>query len=215
MERMKVVVATHNKGKMKEFEALANKLDFDIMTRDEAGVPHDFDVVEDGTTFEENSYKKAYEIMKMCNLPTLADDSGLMVDALDGAPGVLSARFGGVDGDDQKNKEKLMECLKDVPEGKRDAHFVTVITLVYPDEPEKTIVARGECQGHISTEMRGDQGFGYDPLFIPNVEELEYAGASMDNLGKTFGELGVEFKNTMSHRSKALLKLEELLAKNI
>lgn len=199
-----IVVATHNKGKMREFEALAKRLGLNIITRDEAGVPAEFDVVEDGTTFEENSFKKAFEIMQMCKCPTMSDDSGLMVDALDGAPGVFSARFGGEDGNDMKNKEKLLSLMKDVPDEKRTAHFETVITLVYPDETgmdvAKKIVAKGQCFGKITTEMRGTEGFGYDPVFAPDEAD-----------GKTFAELGVEFKNTISHRAKALQKLEEML----
>lgn len=200
-----IVVATHNKGKMKEFAALAERLGLNIITRDEAGVPHDFDVVEDGTTFEENSFKKAFEIMQICKRPTMSDDSGLMVDALDGAPGVYSARFGGVDGDDMKNKEKLLSLMKDVPEDKRTAHFETVITLVYPDETgmnvAEKIVAKGQCFGRITTEMRGSEGFGYDPVFAPDEAD-----------GSTFAELGVDFKNTISHRAKALQQLEKMLA---
>ena len=194
-----IVLSTHNKGKLREFEGLAKRLGFRIITRDEAGIPHDYDVVEDGTTFEENSYKKAYEVMKMCGLPTMADDSGLMVDALDGQPGVYSSRFGGVEGDAVRNYTKLLDMMKDLPDEKRKAHFTTVITLVYPDG--ETIVSKGECHGHITTEPRGDQGFGYDPVFIA------------DGFDKTFGELGPEIKNGVSHRAKALEELERILEK--
>ena len=128
-----IVLSTHNKGKLAEFEGLAKRLGFRIITRDEAGIPHDFDVVEDGTTFEENSYKNAYEVMKMCGLPTMADDSGLMVDALDGQPGVYSSRFGGVEGDAVRNYTKLLDMMKDLRGDERKAHFTTVITLIYPD----------------------------------------------------------------------------------
>ena len=192
-----IVLSTHNKGKLAEFEGLAKRLGFNIITRDEAGIPHDFDVVEDGTTFEENSYKKAYEVMKMCGLPTMADDSGLMVDALDGQPGVYSSRFGGVEGDAVRNYTKLLEMMKDLPEEKRNAHFTTVITLIYPDG--ETIVAKGECHGKINKAPVGDKGFGYDPVFIP------------DGYKETFAQLGPEVKNQFSHRAKALEELERIL----
>ncbi len=192
-----IVLSTHNKGKLAEFEGLAKRLGFNIITRDEAGIPHDFDVVEDGTTFEENSYKKAYEVMKMCGLPTMADDSGLMVDALDGQPGVYSSRFGGVEGDAVRNYTKLLEMMKDLPEEKRNAHFTTVITLIYPDG--ETIVAKGECHGKINEVPVGDKGFGYDPVFVP------------DGYKETFAQLGPEVKNQFSHRAKALEELERIL----
>ncbi len=192
-----IVLSTHNKGKLAEFEGLAKRLGFNIITRDEAGIPHDFDVVEDGTTFEENSYKKAYEVMKMCGLPTMADDSGLMVDALDGQPGVYSSRFGGVEGDAVRNYTKLLEMMKDLPEEKRNAHFTTVITLIYPDG--ETIVAKGECHGKINEAPVGDKGFGYDPVFVP------------DGYKETFAQLGPEVKNQFSHRAKALEELERIL----
>ena len=192
-----IVLSTHNKGKLAEFEGLAKRLGLNIITRDEAGIPHDFDVVEDGTTFEENSYKKAYEVMKMCGLPTMADDSGLMVDALDGQPGVYSSRFGGVDGDAVRNYTKLLEMMKGLPEEERKAHFTTVITLIYPDG--ETIVAKGECHGRITEAPVGDQGFGYDPVFMP------------DGYNETFAQLGPEVKNQFSHRAKALEELERIL----
>ena len=192
-----IVLSTHNKGKLAEFEGLAKRLGLNIITRDEAGIPHDFDVVEDGITFEENSYKKAYEVMKMCGLPTMADDSGLMVDALDGQPGVYSSRFGGVDGDAVRNYTKLLEMMKGLPEEERKAHFTTVITLIYPDG--ETIVAKGECHGRITEAPVGDQGFGYDPVFMP------------DGYNETFAQLGPEVKNQFSHRAKALEELERIL----
>ncbi len=192
-----IVLSTHNKGKLAEFEGLAARLGLKIITRDDAGIPHDFDVVEDGTTFEENSYKKAYEVMKMCGLPTMADDSGLMVDALNGEPGVYSSRYGGVDGDAVRNYTKLLKEMEGLKGDERKAHFTTVITLIYPDG--ETIVSRGECHGHITEEPRGDKGFGYDPVFIA------------EGFDKTFAELGPEIKNGVSHRAKALEELERIL----
>lgn len=192
-----IVAATQNKDKIKEMKAIVEKLGFEIVPRDEAGVPP-FEIEEDGATFEENSFKKANEIMKVCGRITLADDSGLMVDALDGAPGVHSARFAGDDCIYADNNAKLLKLLEGVPYEKRTAKFVTVITVVYPDG--KVLVARGECHGRIGTEMRGDKGFGYDPLFIP------------DGYDKTFAELGSDVKNKIGHRANALVELGRILS---
>ena len=178
-----------------------------IISRDDAGVPP-VEIPETGKTFEENSYIKAYEIMKLCGQITVADDSGLVVDCLDGAPGVYSARFAGFEGlwpeeesgidtDDGDNNAKLIRLIKDVPYEDRTARFVSVITMVYPDG--KTIVARGTVEGHLILEERGEAGFGYDPLFIP------------EGYDQTFGELGQEIKNSISHRARALQVLHEKL----
>ena len=191
-----IIAATQNKGKIKEIEAITKEFDMDVISRDEAGVPK-VEIVEDGETFEENSFKKANEIMKMCGKITIADDSGLMVDALSGEPGVYSARFAGENCTYEDNNRKLLKCLEGVPYEKRTAHFVSVITMVYPDG--RTIVARGECDGHITEEIKGEGGFGYDPLFVPEGYE------------KTFGEISAEEKNKISHRAKALELLREKL----
>ena len=206
-----IVAATQNKHKIVEIEAITSQFGMNIIPRDEAGVP-DIDIPETGTTFEENSYIKAYEVMKLCNQITIADDSGLVVDCIEGAPGVYSARFGAFpgiwptevdkdesDSDSKDNNRKLLALIKDVPYEQRTAHFVSVITMVFPDG--ETIVARGEVHGHLVSEERGDQGFGYDPLFIP------------DGYDKTFGELPSELKNSISHRAEALKTLKEKLEK--
>lgn len=195
MEKI-IVAATQNKHKIEEIEAITEEFGMSIKSRDEAGVPG-VEIVEDGETFEENSYKKAYEIMKLCGKITIADDSGLEVDCLDGAPGVYSARFAGRDGDDEANNNKLIGLIKDVPYEKRTGRFVSVITMVFPDG--RRIVARGEVEGHIVTERQGTNGFGYDPLFVP---------AGYD---KTFGEIDPDIKNRISHRANALKILREKL----
>ena len=192
-----IVLSTHNKGKLVEFEGLAERLGFRIITRDEAGIPHDFDVVEDGETFEENSRKKAEAISQLTGLAAIADDSGLMVDCLGGQPGVWSARFAGKDCDDERNNDKLLALMEDVPQAERTAQFVSVITLVRPGK--KTLTARGVCPGHILTERRGTGGFGYDPLFLPDEAE------------ETFAEISQEDKNKISHRARALAALADLL----
>ena len=196
--RMKeiIVAASRNKHKIDEMQAILKKFGMEIISRDDAGVPK-VEIEEDGETFEENSYKKAYEIMKMCGKTTISDDSGLMVDYLGGAPGVYSARFAGEDGNDAKNNEKLLTLLTDVPYKERRAKFVSVITMVFPDG--EAITARGECPGHIIDEPAGENGFGYDPLFVP------------DGFQRTFAQLSPEEKNEISHRAVALVELERLL----
>lgn len=191
-----IVAASRNKHKIEEIEAITKKFGMSIISRDEAGVPP-VEIVEDGETFEENSFKKADEIMKLCGKITLADDSGLMVDYLGGAPGVYSARFAGEDGNDEKNNDKLLKLLDGVPAKERTAKFVSVITMVYPDGT--VLSARGECPGKIITVPTGDGGFGYDPLFVP------------DGYDKTFAQLTPEEKNAISHRAAALVELEKLL----
>ena len=197
---MIVVAATQNKHKIDEIESITRLFGFEILSRRDAGVP-EIEIEEDGDTFEENSYKKAFEIMKLSGMISIADDSGLMVDALDGAPGVISARFAGDDADDQKNNDKLLQLLQNVPEERRGAKFVSVITMVYPDG--RSVVARGECKGRIIRAPRGDGGFGYDPLFVP------------EGFTKTYAELSKDEKNDISHRALALqglrTKLEESL----
>lgn len=196
-ERMsRIIAATQNKHKIREIEAITKKFGMEIVSRDEAGIEK-VEVVEDGTTFEENSYKKAYEIMKLCGEVTIADDSGIVVDCIGGAPGVYSARFAGVDGDDEANNRKLMEMIKDFPFEERTARFVSVITMVYPDGD--TIVARGEVEGHVIPEEIGENGFGYDPMFIPLGYDI------------TFGQFEPEEKNKISHRANALVSLQKQL----
>ncbi|MEG0663169.1 MAG: RdgB/HAM1 family non-canonical purine NTP pyrophosphatase, partial [Anaerovoracaceae bacterium] len=184
------------KHKIKEIEAITQAFGMKVVSRDEAGVPP-VEILEDGTTFEENSFKKANEIMKLCGKVTIADDSGLEVDCIGGAPGVYSARFAGVDGDDEANNRKLVELIKDVPYEQRTGRFVSVITMVFPGG--KSLVARGEVEGHLVLESRGEGGFGYDPFFVPLGYDL------------TFGEFTPEAKNEISHRGRALQKLKKLL----
>lgn len=194
-----IVAATSNPHKIVEIDAITKIYGLNIISRKAAGVPDDFEVIEDGDTFEANSFKKAFETMKLAGLPSVSDDSGLEVDFLKGAPGVYSARYAGIDGPsaDGENRKKLLEALKDVPWDKRTGRFVSVITLVYPDK--EALVARGECQGHIAMKEKGDSGFGYDSLFVPQGETL------------TFGEIASEKKNEISHRGNALKKLAVLL----
>ena len=192
---MKVVLASKNPHKLVEISKITEKIGYELVLESDVGV--DIDVEETGSTFEENSFKKANEIMKLCGRITLADDSGLEVDYLDGAPGVYSARFAGEDGNDAKNNEKLLKLLDGAAPEARTARFVSVITMVYPDGT--VLTARGECPGRILEAPAGENGFGYDPLFVP------------DGCDVTFAQLGAEEKNRISHRAKALEKLEDLL----
>jgi XTP/dITP diphosphohydrolase len=196
---MLVVAATQNAHKIKELTELTKDLGMELISRSEAGIP-DFEIEEDGADFEENSLKKARAVMECCGLAAIADDSGLAADALGGAPGVLSARFAGVSGDgaDAANNRKLLALLADVPDAERTGRFVSVVTAVFPDG--RVIAARGECEGRIGREERGNGGFGYDPLFTPLGHE------------KTFAELSAEEKNEISHRAKALAALRERLS---
>lgn len=196
MEKI-IVAASGNVNKIREIETILGAFGLHVISRDEAGVPKDFDVVEDGRTFEENSRKKAEEIMKLCGEISIADDSGLMVDALGGDPGVYSARFAGEPTDDRKNNQKLLRLMEDVPDEKRTAKFVSVVTMVWPDG--NVLTARGECPGTILRTPRGSNGFGYDPLFVP------------DGFDQTFAELGADTKNRISHRARALKVLEAQL----
>lgn len=159
---MDFLIATHNMKKRDELQRILSPLGVHVLTADEAGVDLT-DVEETGTTFEENALLKARSGCKEGKMPCIADDSGLCVDALDGAPGVYSARFAGEHGNDDKNNEKLLSLLSDVPPEKRTARFVSTVACVFPDGRE--LVVRGECEGKIGYEKRGENGFGYDPLF--------------------------------------------------
>ena len=191
---MDFLIATLNMKKRDELQRILSPLGVHVLTADEAGVDLT-DVEETGTTFEENALLKARSGCKEGKMPCIADDSGLCVDALDGAPGVYSARFAGEHGNDDKNNEKLLSLLSDVPPEKRTARFVSTVACVFPDGRE--LVVRGECEGKIGYEKRGENGFGYDPLF--------YVGE------RTFAEFTPEEKDAVSHRGNALRALTEAL----
>lgn len=197
MENEKVIVAaTGNAHKLAEIEAITAQFGLKVITKAQAGAG-DLDVEETGTTFEENSLLKAEAIMKATGLPAIADDSGLETDALNGAPGVYSARFSGEDATDASNNEKLLQMMADVPDAERGARFVSVVTLCYPDGT--VLAARGECPGTILRELRGDGGFGYDPLFLP------------EGFDRTYAQITAEEKNSISHRARALEGLKKQL----
>ena len=193
---MKVVLASKNKHKLVEISRILEKLDIQLVLQSELGV--DIDVEETGTTFEENSFQKAEAVMKATGLPALADDSGIAVDALNGEPGVYSARYGF--DDSLAEWGRLLLLLKNtehVPDGQRQAQFVCVITLVMPDG--RTIQARGEVHGEILRTPAGSNGFGYDPVFY------------YPPFGKTLAEADASEKNQVSHRANALKIFNEKL----
>jgi len=191
----RLVVATRNRGKLKEIQALLGTLvPVVICAADLDGFP---DTIEDGETFEANALKKAREAAQFSGLPALADDSGLVVDALGGRPGVHSARFSGANATDASNNLLLVQELRSVPQGQRQAAFVSVLAFVAPDGVERTFW--GRVAGRILDVPRGAGGFGYDPLFL------------VDGFGKTMAELGLEEKNRISHRGQAFQLFKEYL----
>lgn len=188
---MKIVLASRNRKKIKELRTLLSKegFDIDILSLDDIG--YYGDIEENGSSFEENAVIKA-SVPASLGYIGIADDSGLCVDALDGAPGIYSARFAGEPCNDSENNRKLLAMLGNLPEEKRGACFVCTIAAVAPNGSRITV--RGECRGRILTELHGKAGFGYDPLFF------------YGSLGKTFAELSQEEKNRVSHRAVAIKK---------
>lgn len=186
---MKIVLASKNKHKLEEISKITQRFDFELVLQSELGV--DVDVEETGTTFEENSLLKAEAVMKATGLPALADDSGIAVDALNGEPGVYSARYGFDESlDDWGRLLLLLKNTENVPDGQRQAQFVCVITLVFPDG--KVIQTRGEAHGELLRQAVGTGGFGYDPIFY------------YPPLKCSFAELSAQQKNQVSHRAVAL-----------
>lgn len=193
---MDFLIATHNLKKRDELQRILSPLGIHVLTADEAGVDLT-DVEETGTTFEENALLKARSGAKEGNMPCIADDSGLCVDALGGAPGVYSARYAGEHGNDAKNNAKLLNALSDVPTEKRTAQFVSCVACVFPDGRELTV--QGEVKGIIGYQPKGENGFGYDPLF--------YVGE------RSFAEFTSAEKDAVSHRGNALRGLAKELPK--
>lgn len=193
---MKVVLASKNKHKLEEISKITEKFDMELVLESELGV--DIDVEETGSTFEENSFLKAEAVMKATGLPALADDSGIAVDALNGEPGIYSARYGFDESlDDRGRLNLLLKNTENVPDDKRQAKFVCVITLVTPDG--QTIQARGEVHGMLLRAPAGENGFGYDPIFY------------YPPFGKSLAQVSPEEKNRVSHRANALKVFYEKL----
>lgn len=190
---MKVIAATKNKGKIREIEEILSPLGIEIVPQTEMGIV--LDVEETGDTFEKNALIKARAVRMVSDYPVLADDSGLCVDCLNGAPGVRSARYAG---DNATDEDKIKKLLSEIGDNEnRNARFVTSIAFITADGRE--ITADGEVKGYITKEPSGNNGFGYDPVFFSN------------ELGKTFADSSDEEKNSVSHRSRALHRLYEKL----
>lgn len=193
MNKRKLIISTSNKNKVLEIKELLNHLDLEVLSKNELDIEK-FETIEDGTTLEENSLKKAKDLKHRVEDMVIADDSGLFVDSLNGEPGVYSSRYAGVEGRDDLNIEKL---LKNIENKDRNAYFKTVISLISQDG--KIYRVEGICKGTISMAPKGANGFGYDPVFIPVGYD------------ETFAELGNEIKNKISHRAKALTELKKVI----
>ncbi len=190
---MKVIAATKNKGKIREMQEILSPLDIEIVSQQEIGI--ELDVEETGDTFVKNALIKARAVAMVCDYPVLADDSGICVEALGGAPGVRSARYAG---DNATDADRINKMLTEIGESEnRNAKFVTAVAFIFPDGRE--ITAEGEVKGYITKEPKGNGGFGYDPIFYS------------EELGKTFAEGSDEEKNSVSHRGRALKNLYEKL----
>lgn len=192
---MRLVAATRNRGKVREISEALSGLGVELIPFDE--LPDPPQIEEEGETYEENAAHKALTVARHTGLPAVADDSGLEVEALGGAPGVRSARFAGEKASDEERIAKLLKLLEGLPLKRRRARFVCVIALATPDG--RVELFRGECYGYIAEEPKGKGGFGYDPVFL------------VPEYGKTFAELGLEVKNRISHRARALRKLRSFL----
>jgi XTP/dITP diphosphohydrolase len=193
---MKLVLATSNRGKIIEMQPLLADSHYQLITQAELGV---HDAIEDGHSFVENALIKARHAAAATGLPAIADDSGLIIDALNGAPGLISAHYAGVHGDAKGNIEKVLMEMKGVPKEKRSARFYSLIVMLKHAADPQPLIAEGVWEGEILDAPRGDNGFGYDPIFY--VPEHQCSSA----------QLTPEIKNQISHRGKALLKLRELL----
>jgi len=192
-----IIIATNNKGKVKDFEALFHPMGYQIKSlRD---FPEIEEIEETGTTFEENAILKAEYLANVLQIPVIADDSGLIVDALEGRPGVYSARYAGLHKSDEDNLQKVLSELHDVFPGKRTARFYCALALAAPGK--KTITVNGTVEGYISSEKRGTNGFGYDPIFF------------LPELDKTMAELSTDEKSGLSHRANAIKALMNVIEK--
>lgn len=201
---MQFIIATHNAKKLKELARILEPLGIEAVTDWELGIPLT-EAEETGETFEENAYLKAVSACRESGLPAIADDSGLMVDALDGAPGVYSARYAGPDATDDDRNRKLLKELAQVPREGRGARFVSAICCVFPDG--STVTARGECPGSIAFAPAGEDGFGYDPLFL--------VAPGLPGAGKTYAQLSAEEKDAVSHRGNALREFSQRLRQRL
>lgn len=205
---MNFIAATNNPGKMAELRRILVRMGHTVQSQREAGLT--LEPEETGATFAENARIKAQAICEAAKQPTIADDSGLCVDALDGAPGVYSARYCGHHGDDEANNDKLLEALANVPEGARAARFISSVCVCLPDG--RCASFEGACPGRIGFVRKGTNGFGYDPLFIPDKVGIPGTGDTAENTsGRSYAELSAEEKDAISHRGRAMARMEQEL----
>jgi XTP/dITP diphosphohydrolase len=193
---VKLVLASSNHGKLEELRSLLADSSIELIAQSDLGVS---DADETATTFVENALIKARHACQITGLPALADDSGICVDALHGAPGLYSARYAGQHGDAARNIDKLLEAMKDVPDGQRSAHFYCVLVLLRHANDPQPLIVEGEWRGHILHERRGSGGHGYDPVFFDPRH------------GQSAAEMALDFKNKLSHRGQALVQLRDRL----
>ncbi|MEN8167234.1 MAG: XTP/dITP diphosphatase [Pseudomonadota bacterium] len=194
----KIVLASNNAGKVREINQLLGSQRIQVVPQKEFDIP---DAVEDGLSFVENAIKKARHAARLSGLPAIADDSGIEVDALQGAPGIYSARYAGEGASDQANLEKLLEQMKDVPEAERSARFQCLLVYMHHADDPTPIICQGSWEGRILHEPAGENGFGYDPIFFVPTHDCSSA------------QLPAEVKNSLSHRGQALRKLLDELSK--
>lgn len=193
-ERKRLIIASNNAGKIREFKELLSPFGFEVVSMRDAGF--DGDIVEDGDTFEENAHIKARAVWEATKTPTIADDSGLEIDFLDGAPGVYSARYAGEGASDRERCQKVLDEMHGVARELRDARFVCSIYFIYAEDDEYSV--RGEVGGYIGEKTKGKNGFGYDPIFMLNDDE-------------SMATIGEEEKNKISHRANAFGQLSKIL----
>jgi XTP/dITP diphosphohydrolase len=193
---LRIVLASGNAGKCREFQQVLQPAGIELVLQKSLGI---VDAEETGLSFVENAIIKARHAARLSAMPALADDSGLEVDALNGAPGIYSARFSGNDATDERNNQKLLERLRDIPDAQRTARFQCVLVLMRHETDPTPIICQGSWQGRIITSPQGDNGFGYDPLFF------------VDELNSTSAQLAPETKNRISHRGQALALLLQTL----
>ncbi len=199
MDKKEIIVATANEHKVVELNAMLCDLDISFVTMAKAGIFEDIE--ENGTTFRENALIKARRVCELSGKPSIADDSGLSVDVLNGEPGIYSARYSGCEDKslrDKANIDKLLFNMKNISQNERTARFVSAIALVLPDGTEHCV--QGVCEGYITFEERGNGGFGYDPIFF------------VPEFSKTFGELTPEQKNSISHRQRAVVQIKRVIS---
>ena len=200
---MVICAASNNAGKHKELRRILERMGHEVKSLRDLGI--DLDPEETGTTFAENARIKAEAFCQASGLPTVADDSGLCVDALSGAPGVYSARYAGHHGDDAANNAKLLHEMQDVPADKRAARFVSAVCFLLPDGRE--LLVEGECPGTVAFTETGTNGFGYDPLFVPDRVGLPDGTTAENTARRSYAELADAEKDAISHRGRAMEKL--------